>query len=456
MNTTTTGLPSAMALRVREAVHEAVSGFTVPGYQVAWLCDGQTDQVAAGCLGLGRPDAVKPATRFPLGSVAKVFTASLALQLAGDDVLTLDGPIAGSLPVGACRDVLGDVSLRQLLTHTSGMENDHASEHPPRGSLREYVRACVREPLFPAGERFSYSSAGYVAVGHLIEAATCQTWAENLQAFLLDPLEVQGGFFLSEPLRPGVLADGHVRRPDGQVVRLAARNAPGREWAPAGGLAMSASALLRLVQLHLDGGRTTLGYPLLDAGLAAEMRAPLVPVPDAGFADAWGLGWSLLRGGPGADGTGGWFGHDGDDEGWTARVRASQDGTFAIVMLTNCLPSHEEWARLLAALASAGVTVGDPVLPEPPELAPPVDPAIVGSYEHGPTRVTIGEDGGAPWMMVGGYDRQALRPVDEDRCLTLPAGRGEAPLLVPFVRDAGGGVRYVYVSGRVARRAVAA
>src|SRR5258706_14099364 len=118
MITTTSGAPSALSRRVREAVLEAAARFTVPGAQVAWLCDGQVDQVAVGCIGLGGPDPVKPTTRFPLGSVAKVFTASHALQLVSDELLSLDEPVAEMLPEGACREVLGEVSLRQLLTHT--------------------------------------------------------------------------------------------------------------------------------------------------------------------------------------------------------------------------------------------------------------------------------------------------------------------------------------------------
>jgi CubicO group peptidase (beta-lactamase class C family) len=444
-----------MARRVREAVLDTVSTFEIPGAQVAWLCDEHMEQVEVGGVGLGRPGAIRPDTRFPLGSATKVFTASLALQLVGDGVLTLDAPIGNWLPAGACREVMGELTVRQLLTHTSGLENDHASGEGPFGSPLEYVRACRRQRLFPAGDPFSYSHSGYVAIGHLIEAAAGQSWPESVQAFLLDPLEVSGGFFLSEPLRPGAIADGHVRRPDREIARLTSTSQAGRGWAPAAGLALSAMGLLRLVRLHLDGGSTALGYPLLDAALVSEMRAPAVSVPDPSFADAWGLGWALFRSDATTAGGGRWFGHDGEDEGWTTRVRASAEDGFAVVMLASCLPAEEEWRRLLAALASLGVAVGEPSVPEASGPAPAVDPAIVGSYENGTSRLKVVQGDDGLWLTGETQERVPLRPVDADRCLAMPAGRGESPFLVAFLRDDDRRVRYLHAGGRIARRAAA-
>ncbi len=394
-----------------------------------------------------------PDTCFPLGSITKVFTASIALQLVSDGILSLDEPIEDALPPGRCREVLGDVSLRQLLTHTSGMEDDPVAGGPC-GSTGQYVRSCTRELLFPAGEHFSYANAGYIVVGHLVEAASGRSWAEAVQAFLLDPLGVRGGFFLSEPLPPGLMADGHVRRPDGEIASLPASNAVGREWAPARGLATNALGLLRLVRLHLDDGRTPLGFQLLDPALAREMRAPAVSVPDPAFADAWGLGWAVMRSGSSPVPDCRWFGHDGDDAGWSARVRASADGDFAIAMLASCVPVDEEWRRLLAALQALGVDIGEPAPPEPAEPAQPIDPAVVGSYENGDGRLAVVRDCDGFWL-TDGRERVPLRSAGGDRCLGVPDDAAEAPFLVAFLRDGDGDVRYLYQRGRVARQVAA-
>ncbi|TMC08482.1 MAG: beta-lactamase family protein [Chloroflexi bacterium] len=445
---------STLARQVRDAIRDTASTFTIPGVQVAWSCDGVVDHLEHGTIGAGRPAPVTADTRFPLASVTKVFTATLAMQLVGDGTLDLDAPIGDTLPPGRCREVLGDVTLRHLLTHTSGLEDDPAETEGRRGSPGQYLRLCTRERLFAPGEHFSYANAGYVAVGHLIEAASGESWADAVQAYLLDPIEVRGGFFLSEPLPPGLMADGHVRRPDGEIAGLPPSPGEGRAWAPCCGLALNAQGLLALVRLHLADGRTPLGFPLLDAALAREMRAPAVPVPDPTFADAWGLGWAVLRSGSSPVPDGRWFGHDGDDAGWTARVRASADGEFAIAMLASCVPVDEEWGRLVGALQELGVDVGQASPPALPARTVPIDPAVAGGYENGGGRLWVVPDEGG-YALTDGRERVPLRAAGPDRCVGVPGEPGDVPFLVGFLRDDDGAVGHLFQRGRVSRRVAA-
>jgi CubicO group peptidase (beta-lactamase class C family) len=449
------GGASTFEHRLRSGIAEATAQFGVPGAQVAWLHDGSIDQIEIGVTGWGRGAAVLPDTRFPLGSVTKVFTASLALLLVDDGALHLDEPIADVLPPGECRDVLGELSLRQLLSHSSGLENDNSKALTAFRSVREYVRAYEREHdrlLFSPGEHFSYANAGYIVVGCLIEAVTGRPWAESLQTFLLDPLEVKGTFFLSEPSGPGVMADGHVRRKDGEIVRLSACSL-GRALAPAGGLALNAASVLRLLQLHLSQGRTRHGFRLLDPTLVATMQTAHKAVPDPSFADAWGLGWSLALAGLGGPEPTFWFGHEGNSDGSTAYVRASARDGFAVALLANCVPADREWQLLLTALAELGLEVGDPALPEPPEQAPPIDPAIAGRYENGMASWVVEHRGGDGfWLSLGEQESSPLQSIGGDRCVARPTGGDVAPFLVAFLRDRAERVQYLHAEGRIARR----
>lgn len=422
------------AQRVREAVRATVSTFAIPAAQVAWSIDGTVEQIEVG--------SAAPDTPFPLASVTKVATASLALQIVGDGGLDLDEPIAKLLHSGA-GEALGEITLRQLLSHSSGMENEHSSGRTDFASPRDFVAACAGERLlFPPGAHFSYANAGYVVAGHLVEQALELPWAEAVQAFLLDPLEVRGTYFLTRPAGPRALPDAHLRRPDGRVVSVVP-SALGRAWAPAGGMALDARGLLRLVALHLDGGRTDQGIQLLEPSLVAEARTAQVPVPDRSFGDAWGLGWALL-------GEGAWFGHDGTGEGFAAHVRASAREGFAVAMLANCVPVDGEWRRLLRALAAAGLEVGDPDQPSPAAAAPPIDPAVVGRYANGTARWSV-EQREDRFRLRLGEQADELRPAGPDRCVGLPADGG-VPYAVVFLRDGDGRVRYLHCGGRIARR----
>jgi CubicO group peptidase (beta-lactamase class C family) len=435
----------ALSRRVREAIEDTVSGFTVPGAQVAWLCDGSIEHVEHGQLALGRPGAVRPATRFRLGSVTKALTASLAVQLAGDGALALDGPIGDLLPDGQCRELLGGVSLRHLLSHTSGLEDGQPTGLEGVASVREYLRsACPRHLLLPPGERFSYSNLGFIVVGHLIEASTGRPWAESMQELLLEPLGITGTFFLSQSVGPRVMAERHLLRGDGELVRLSGPSSLPRSWAPSSGLALSAADLVRVVHMHLEGGLDEQGGQLLDAALVAEMRTRQVDVPDPTFGDAWGLGWTLYGSG--------WFGHDGGDEGGMAFVQASPDHAFAVALVVSCVPAEAEWSRLRGALASAGVPVPEELAVEEPARPAPVDPGLAGCYENGDVRFEVAWHGGEPWLQLGPQLRRRLWGAGPDRCIAGPEKAGEPSNLVLFLRGDRDTVDQMYLQGRLFRR----
>lgn len=419
---------------VREAVRETVSTFAIPAAQIAWSCEGTIDQVEIG--------SATRATRFPLGSVTKVLTASLALQLAGDGSLGLDEPIGTVLPAVA-HAPLGRVTMRQLLSHSSGVANDHSSGRLDFASARELVSACADDRLlFPPGALFSYSNAGYAVAGHVVEAVTGLAWAEAAQAFLLDPLEVRGQFYLSGAAGSSDLPEPHVRRPDGRVV-VAAPLPFGPGWAPAAGLALDARGLLRLVALHLAGGSTDQAIPLLEPALVAEARSRQAPVADRSFADAWGLGWALFAGGA-------WFGHSGNTGGCMARVRASARAGFAVAMLANAEPADAEWRQLLGTLAALGLDVGDPAPVAPAAAASAIDPAVAGCYQNGSMRFAVEPRAGGWRLSVDGRTME-LRSTGRDRCLGVPDEGGAARSLV-FLRDERDRVRYLHLDGRIARR----
>jgi len=215
-------------------------------------------------------------TVFPIGSVTKSFTATLAMILVADGDLDLNMPLRTHLPE---LDELGDrLTLRHLLSHTGGLAGQPGPAAVSVSSLRRYVadHCHGRNAVLPPGAGFSYSNMGYVVVGRLIEAITGMSWAEAMESILLRPLGIVPVFVSSteprSPARP--VATGH------SVNVSLGRTQPVRQSlaspaAPAGGLAVSALDLLALGRIHVEPGVPgVLVNGVMVSGRVASRRTP--------------------------------------------------------------------------------------------------------------------------------------------------------------------------------------
>ncbi|MGW1409156.1 serine hydrolase domain-containing protein [Streptomyces sp. NPDC002403] len=166
----------------------------------------------------GRP--ADPDGRFRAGSVTKVFTAAVVLQLAGEGRLGLDRPVRRYLPdlIPAAYE---DVTVRQLLNHTSGIPSTGSGGdlddwyahrfdlHDPVQTVRE---ATAREPDFVPGAQQHYANIGYTVAGLLIERVTGDSYASQVSRRVLEPLRLKDTYF------PG--ADPAIRGPHNRGYQL--------------------------------------------------------------------------------------------------------------------------------------------------------------------------------------------------------------------------------------------
>ncbi|MEU4463394.1 serine hydrolase domain-containing protein [Streptomyces sp. NPDC024017] len=150
----------------------------------------------------GRP--ADPAARFRAGSVTKVFTAAVALQLAQEGRLDLDRSARSYLPelIPASYE---DVTVRQLLNHTHGIpapdfpgttvEEVYANRfriHDPRDMVRS---ATSKKREFAPGERQHYLNIGYTVAGLVIERVTHDSYERQVARRVLGPLGLRGTYF---------------------------------------------------------------------------------------------------------------------------------------------------------------------------------------------------------------------------------------------------------------------
>ncbi|MGV9497655.1 serine hydrolase domain-containing protein [Streptomyces sp. NPDC003642] len=192
--------PAASARSPHAALEAALAGLPDADATAALVRVGGTEGVWRGSSGVhdlrtGRP--ADPAARFRAGSVTKVFTAAVALQLAAEGRLDLDRTARSYLPELIPASYAG-VTVRQLLNHTHGIpapdfpgstvEEWYAQRlrvHDPRDMVRS---ATAKEPEFAPGTRQHYLNIGYTITGLLIERVTGDTYEHQLARRVLRPL----------------------------------------------------------------------------------------------------------------------------------------------------------------------------------------------------------------------------------------------------------------------------
>ncbi|MFI1255214.1 serine hydrolase domain-containing protein [Streptomyces netropsis] len=406
----------------------------VPGASLAVLTGGTLHELASGVLHRGTGVEATTDSVFQLGSIAKLYTATLVMQLAESGLLDLDAPVVNVLPEFAVADAEATKSIttRQLLSHTSGLTCDFTHD-TGRGDdcLARYVEAAQGVALdCRPGTAVSYSSVGYNVLGRVIEVLTGQTWDAALRDRLLVPLGLAETMTLPEEVLRFRAAMGHLGEPGQDPQPAPAWDLMPRSAGPYGGVCATAADVARLARMHLDGGTAPDGTRVLAAETVAAMQHREIDVPDKWTvsADGWGLGWTLYDwfGVPG-------YGHDGASIGQYAYLRVVPEADMAIVLLTNGGSARLLYAELFRELLDelAGVTMPAPFGPaaQPPvvDLAP-----LVGTYQREGVVITVTEHEGTPHLVyefVGGMKDFSppleidLVPVSE----TVFAGAGAGP-----------------------------
>ncbi|WP_410656377.1 serine hydrolase domain-containing protein [Amycolatopsis sp. lyj-112] len=366
----------------------------VPGAALAVLAGGEIHELASGVLHRGTGVEVTTDSVFQLGSIAKVYTATLIMRLAETGELDLDAPVVDVLPEFETIDpeATKTITIRQLLSHTSGLTCDF-NHDTGRGDdcIARYVEASKGIAMdCPPGTAVSYSSVGYVVLGRIVEVVTGSTWDQALQELLFAPLGLKQSMTLPEEALSFRAAMGHLGEPGEEPEPAPAWDLMPRSVGPGARVIASAGDVVRLARMHLDDGLAADGTQVLAPGTVAAMRRREVDVPDKWTvsADGWGLGWTLYD----WDGTPG-FGHDGASIGQYAYLRVVPSAGVAIALVTNGGGARQLYAALFRELLEEFADVRLPDSFAPPAEAPVVDMArFAGVYRREGVIITVTED----------------------------------------------------------------
>ena len=444
---------------------ELIAQHGVPGAAVAVLAGGEVVDAAAGVLSTATGVEATPDSVFQIGSITKVWTATLVLQLVDEGRVDLDAPVRRYLPEFRIADeqAAASITVRQLLSHTGGFEGDIFTDTGPGDDCVEKFVATLGDvpQLFAPGEQFSYNNAGYCVLGRLVEVLRDKPFDQALRDHVVTPLgltHVAMGPAEAIMFRAAI---GHLTLEPEAGPAPAPVYALARSNAPAGSmLAMRPRDLIAFARLHLTDGVAPDGTQLLGPASVKAMQQRQVELPKlALMGDAWGLGWELM------DVEGGTLiGHDGGTIGQGAFLRIVPEQGVAVALVTNGGDTialyRDVFAHLLAELA--GVRL--PELPVPPANPERIDATrFVGTYANRVADLVVSQDGeGRIWLeqipkglfeeLGEQAERTELVHFHDDTLIPLEGDRG---LHMPhaFLGDDGTGrALYLHV-GRAVRRA---
>jgi D-alanyl-D-alanine carboxypeptidase len=318
--------------RLHEAIDRAALGVLattgVPSASLSVVKDGQIAYVRAyGQARLVPRTPARPEMRYSIGSISKQFTATAILMLVEEHKLSLDDPVSRFLPNLTRAD---EVSVRQLLSHTSGYQDFWPQDYVPPFMLQDVTAEDIlnrwaRRPLdFDPGTQWQYSNTGYVIAGLIVEKASGMPLLQFLQTRVFAPLGMESVANVDQNRLADTDPAGYLRFALGPP-HLAPKE--GRGWLfAAGELAMTAQDLAKWNVGLLD-------RRLLTPASYREMETEVVLKNGLGTKYALGLD-VIMESGHRV------LAHGGEVSGFTAENAVFPDDRAAITVLTNQDSAH--------------------------------------------------------------------------------------------------------------------
>jgi serine-type D-Ala-D-Ala carboxypeptidase/endopeptidase len=225
---------------------------------------------------------------FEIGSITKLFTATLLADMAREGLVGIDDPVQRHLPDGVVMPSRSrDITLADLSSHRSGLPSvprelllrafttDRGDPYARWDAAKLEAEIPRTKPRRDAGRKFAYSNWGVGVLGHVLALRAGTGYDELVRARICAPLGLADTGLAAGG---GRLATGHNRR-----------GRPARHWqlaglAGAGGLRSTAADLLAFLRLHAEPPLTPLGEA------ARETHRPRIRLGRGHV----GLGWIVM------------------------------------------------------------------------------------------------------------------------------------------------------------------
>jgi CubicO group peptidase (beta-lactamase class C family) len=263
---------------------------------------------SAGLADIASLQAMTRDSVFWIASMSKPVTGACIMVLQDEGKLSLDDPITKHLP--EMKDLkLADgspavITIRQLLSHTSGMaELKQEEAYTARDLAEAATRYAKVRVLFTPGSKWQYSQTGINTAGRIVEVVSGLTLDEFIEKRICEPLEMHDtGFYLSKTqaqrLAKSYRKNDEGRLEEAKIGLLAGFLPTDRERMPAanGGLFSTAEDYAKFCRMLLRGGELD-GKRILSAEAVKSMRTIVTGELVTGFTpgNGWGIGCCVVR-----------------------------------------------------------------------------------------------------------------------------------------------------------------
>ncbi len=268
-------------------IENALRDDPTPGFAVGVVHNGHVVYARGfGVAVLGQPDRpVTPETLFHMASVTKPFVATCVMKLWEQGKVDLDAPVIKYVPYFHLSDPrYRQITVRQMLTHTSGMPDveDYEWSKPQYDdeALERYVKSLGPQKLLWApGARMAYSNMAYEVLGDLVAKISGTSFEAYVDAHILQPLGMKSSTLLIKKADAAKLAQGYTRPRDGSYESIHPVDAYpyNRAHSPSSNLHSNVVDMARWAMANLNHGELE-GKRILNASTYDLLWKPAVDV----------------------------------------------------------------------------------------------------------------------------------------------------------------------------------
>lgn len=336
----------------------------IPGISAIALED--QDVIWKGAFGDANPEENVPMetnTICSICSISKLFTSISIMNLYEDGLLRLDDEVGSLLPEYDLEQQYaqsGPITVRNLLTHSSGFPRENAISHWTDPSLefptKEEIMSSLgeQETLYPSSTYFQYSNLAMALLGYIVEEVSGQSYDEYVQEHILDPLSLTDTRpDMPEELWGDQLAVGYtVKTIEGEMEKLDMFKPNG--VTPAAGFSSTVEDLADFAawQFRLYDAQEE---EILMPSTIKNMHN--IHWMDSDFGTSWGLGFAVYKGPEDKK----WVGHGGYCPGYRSILMMEPESKMAYSVMTNSNdPNPRSYATGIHAILSKAKNIEAP------------------------------------------------------------------------------------------------